>query len=73
VITRNPAVIMGADSMGDKLTTELVGQRPGWGQVRAVQDGRIHLFDGDMVARTGPRLAQVLEEMARALYPDVFE
>lgn len=73
VIKRNPAVIMGADSMGDKLTTELVGQRPGWGQVQAVQDGRIHLFDGDMVSRAGPRLAQVLEEMARALYPDVFE
>jgi iron complex transport system substrate-binding protein len=73
VVKRNPAVIMGADSMGDKLTTELVGQRPGWGQVQAVQDGRIYLFNGDMVARTGPRLAQVLEEMARALYPDVFE
>jgi iron complex transport system substrate-binding protein len=73
VVKRNPAVIMGADSMGDKLTTELVGQRPGWGQVQAVQDGRIHLFNGDMVSRTGPRLAQVLEEMARALYPDVFE
>ena len=73
VIKRNPAVIMGADSMGDKLTTELVGQRPGWGQVQAVQDGRIYLFNGDMVSRTGPRLAQVLEEMARALYPDVFE
>ncbi len=73
VIKRNPAVIMGADSMGDKLSTELVGQRPGWGQVQAVQDGRIHLFDGDMVSRTGPRLAQVLGEMARALYPDAFE
>jgi iron complex transport system substrate-binding protein len=73
VIARNPAVIMGADTMGEKLTTELVSQRPGWGQIEAVQNGRIYLFDGDMVSRAGPRLAQVLETMANALYPDLFK
>jgi iron complex transport system substrate-binding protein len=73
VIGRNPAVIMGPDTMGDKLTIETVAQRPGWDQVDAVQDERIYLFDGDMVARSGPRLAQVLEVMAKALYPDQFE
>jgi len=73
VIGRDPAVIMGADTMGDRLTTELVAQRPGWDQIEAVQKARIYLFDGDMVARAGPRLAQVLEVMAEALYPELFE
>jgi iron complex transport system substrate-binding protein len=73
VIARNPAVIMGADTMGEKLTTEMVGQRPGWAQIGAVQGSRIYLFDGDMVARAGPRLAQVLETMATALYPELFK
>jgi len=73
VIGRDPAVIMGADTMGDRLTTELVAQRPGWDQIEAVQEARIYLFDGDMVARAGPRLAQVLEVMAEALYPELFE
>jgi iron complex transport system substrate-binding protein len=73
VIGRNPAVIMGPETMGDKLTIETVAQRPGWDQVDAVQSGRIYLFDGDMVARSGPRLAQVLEVMAEALYPELFE
>jgi iron complex transport system substrate-binding protein len=73
VIERNPAVIMGADTMGDKLTIDRVAQRSGWDQVDAVQNGRIHLFDGDMVSRAGPRLVQVLEAMAKALYPDKFE
>jgi iron complex transport system substrate-binding protein len=73
VITRNPAVIMGADTMGEKLTTELVAQRPGWDQIDAVRNGRIYLFNGDMVARAGPRLALVLEEMAKAMYPELFE
>ena len=73
VIGRNPAVIMGPETMGDKLTIETVAQRPGWDQVDAVQSERIYLFDGDMVARAGPRLAQVLEVMAEALYPELFE
>ncbi len=73
VIERNPAVIMGADTMGDKLTIETVAQRPGWDQVDAVQNERIYLFDGDMVSHSGPRLAQVLEIMAEALYPELFE
>jgi iron complex transport system substrate-binding protein len=73
VIERNPAVIMGADTMGDKLTLDLVAQRSGWDQVEAVQNGRIHLFDGDTVSRAGPRLTQALEAMAKALYPDKFE
>jgi iron complex transport system substrate-binding protein len=73
VIKRNPAVIMGADTMGEKLTTELVAQRPGWDQIDAVRNGRIYLFNGDMVARAGPRLALVLEEMAKAMYPELFE
>jgi iron complex transport system substrate-binding protein len=73
VIGRNPAVIMGPETMGDKLTIETVAQRPGWDQVDAVQNRRIYLFDGDMVSRSGPRLAQVLEVMAKALYPDLFE
>jgi iron complex transport system substrate-binding protein len=73
VIQRNPAVIMGADTMGEKLTTAVVAQRPGWDQIDAVRNGRIYLFDGDMVSRSGPRLAQVLEMMAQALYPDLFK
>jgi len=73
VIERNPAVIMGPDTMGDKLTIETVAQRPGWDQVGAVQNRRIYLFDGDMATRSGPRLAQVFDVMAEALYPGLFE
>lgn len=73
VIGRNPAVIMGPETMGEKLTIETVAQRPGWDQIDAVQNARIYLFDGDMVSRAGPRLAEVLEVMSQALYPDLFE
>jgi len=73
VLKRNPAVIVGPDTHGDKLTPEVVGGRPGWDQIDAVRNKRIHLIDGDIVSRPGPRLADALIAVAQALYPDRFK
>lgn len=73
VFERNPQVILGPDSQGMKLTQEAVGERPGWADIQAVRDGRIYLLDGDMVSRPGPRLAEALEALAAALYPEAFQ
>jgi len=70
VVKRNPDVIAGPDTHGDKLTPEVFRQRPGWSGIKAVQEGRIYLFDGNIVSRTGPRLADALEAVAEALYPE---
>ena len=69
IVSRDPAVIVGPSSHGDKLTPDQVAARPGWDKIRAVRDGRIALIDGDMVSRPGPRLADALESLANALYP----
>jgi iron complex transport system substrate-binding protein len=73
IIERDPQVIVGPDSHGDKLTIDQLAERPGWAEISAVRDGRIYLLDGDMVSRPGPRLADVLEELAQVLYPDQFQ
>jgi len=73
VIARNPQAIMGSDTHGEKLTPDMVGARPGWDQIDAVVSERIHLIDGDIVSRAGPRLADALEAIALALYPELFE
>jgi iron complex transport system substrate-binding protein len=73
IIKRNPAVIMGPDTHGDKLTTEQIGKRPGWESLAAVKSGRIYLINGDTSSRPGPRLALALEDIARQLYPDTFK
>ena len=73
VVKRNPDVIMGPDTHGDKLTPEQIAQRPGWDQIKAVRNGRIHLINGDIASRPGPRLADALEAIAQALYPDLFK
>ncbi len=69
VISRNPTAILGPDSHADALTAEKVKARPGWGNIQAVQDGRIYLIDGDIASRPGPRLADGVEAIAEALYP----
>jgi iron complex transport system substrate-binding protein len=72
VIARNPPVILGPASQSAKLSAAALSQRPGWADLRAVRDGRIYLLDDDITSRPGPRLADALESLAKALYPTVF-
>jgi iron complex transport system substrate-binding protein len=72
VIRRDPEVIMGPDSHGDALTADRIANRPGWGTIKAVQDGRIYVINGDITSRAGPRIVDGLEMIARALHPDRF-
>ncbi len=72
VIRRNPDVILAPDTHAEKVTPEALAQRPGWETIQAVQEGRIHLVDGDIVSRPGPRIVDGLEAVARALYPERF-
>lgn len=47
--------------------------RPEWPKLRAVQNGRVYLADGNQYFnRPGPRLADSLEILAQILHPDVF-
>jgi iron complex transport system substrate-binding protein len=45
--------------------------RPGWSQIRAVQEGHIAVV-GDEWDRPSPGLIDGIEELARELHPDVF-
>lgn len=49
-----------------------VADRPGIRNLRAVREGRIHLVDGDLISRPGPRLAEGIRALAEALHPDLF-
>ena len=72
VLRRNPEAILASVTHDEKLTPELLAERPGWSDIAAVREQRIHLFDGDIVSRPGPRVIDALELMAAALYPDLF-
>lgn len=48
--------------------------RPGWDDLTAVRDGRVHLVDGHhYVNRAGPRLVDTLEFFAALIQPDLFD
>jgi iron complex transport system substrate-binding protein len=72
LLARDPEVILAPSSEAEPMTIEYLRARPGWSNLRAVRNNRIHLLDGDLVSRCGPRLVDALEIMARVLYPDRF-
>lgn len=72
IVERNPAVILGPESHADALVAEKVATRPGWANIEAVQSERIYLLDSDMVSRPGPRIVDILEQIAHELHPGLF-
>jgi iron complex transport system substrate-binding protein len=55
------------------VTPEQGTARAGWDALRAVQQGRVYIFDDNTVSRPGPRLVDGLEAMAKLLRPDLFK
>jgi len=73
VVDRDPTVILGATTQQAKLTPEQIAQRPGWANIAAVRNRQVYLLDSDIMSRTGPRLADALEALAKVLYPEQFQ
>jgi iron complex transport system substrate-binding protein len=72
VIRRKPGVIL-VSSMERKGRFEKARQDwLQWTSIPAVQQGRVHLIDSDLIDRPSPRLVDGLEVMARILHPESF-
>lgn len=71
IVNRNPDVII---VMYDYIDTavEDVYARDGFDTITAIQDEQVIQVDENLTSRTGPRLAEGLEEFAKAIYPEVF-
>jgi iron complex transport system substrate-binding protein len=51
----------------------LLERRPGWHELKAVQQGRIFVADGNQYFnRPGPRIVESLEMLAEIFHPDLF-
>jgi iron complex transport system substrate-binding protein len=73
IILKDPDVIVLADHNYGQ-TAEMVKERPGWSDIRAVQEGNIvEITDDDIVSRPGPRIVDGLEFLAQALHPALFD
>jgi iron complex transport system substrate-binding protein len=71
VIQSNPQVVVLADEP-PVITVESVKERPGWDQIDAVKNGRVHVVDPDVFNRPGPRIVDAMEALAKLLYPETF-
>ncbi len=72
VVAADPAfIILGDARYGN--TAESIAQRPGWGNLAAVKNGKVVPFNDDLVSRPGPRLVDALEELAKLLRPELFQ
>ena len=71
VIAANPDVILLADG-GYGESPETVAARPGWSTTTAVTSGRVIAVDPNLSNRPGARIAEAIELLAEALYPDRF-
>jgi len=73
VIKRAPEVIMGADDHGEGLSLAGLRARPGWNLIPAVRTGAVILLPTGIVSNPGPRVADGVMAVAKALYPELFK
>lgn len=70
IISRNPDVIVLTYNYMEN-AVDAVKARPGFDQVTAVQQDAVVEVNEDITTRPGPRLALALEELAKAVYPEI--
>ena len=70
VLELDPDVIVDASVVETGGATRITPQAPGWGGLRAVREGRVVPLADERVLRPGPRVAEGLAVLARALHPD---
>jgi iron complex transport system substrate-binding protein len=73
LVSSDPEVILIDASMGTAVVSEEeLMAHPAWQGITAVKQDRIYTIDGDLVNRSGPRIIQGLEEIAKAIHPELF-
>ncbi len=77
VIERSPDVILLPEEgmgFGEPFwgSLDAVKARPGWNSISAVQNDRLVEVNSDTIARAGPRVADIIEDLAEAFHPELF-
>ena len=70
LVDLDPDVVLDASESTPGAVTRVTKDAPGWGGLRAVQQGRVVAVTDTRVLRPGPRVAEGLAALAHALHPD---
>ena len=74
VIASRPEVVMEptmVEGDPDRQRDQALAYWQRYDNIPAVANGRIHIIDGDIVSRLGPRLVEGIETIARCLHPQI--
>lgn len=71
VLERNPDVIITTYNYIEDPVGQ-VTSREGWSEITAVKNKQVVEVHPDLVNRPGPRIVEGVEELAKAVYPEVF-
>jgi iron complex transport system substrate-binding protein len=67
IVKANPDLVVLADSRCCAQTADVVGARPGWSTIKAVQHQGIIAIDDDIASRWGPRIVDFVKAVADSL------
>lgn len=67
IVQANPSIIFLADTKCCGQNAETVASRPGWADLDAVTNGNVVELDDDVASRWGPRVADLVEQLAAAV------
>lgn len=66
IISRQPEIIIIPASSG--VSVDDIKQRAGWQTIPAVQNNKIYIIDDNIYTRPGPRIADVVQELANIVF-----
>ena len=72
IIDKNPDVILTNVNYIDNPVEE-IKSREGWQDITAIKDNQVYLIDKNSSSRPSQHIIKALNEMAKAIYPDVYE
>ncbi len=74
IVEKNPDIILAISPGRPNITTQAMSASPVFSSLKAVKDNKVYEVDPIVYLQSaGPRVSQILDELSRILYPDVFK
>jgi iron complex transport system substrate-binding protein len=71
ILALAPDLVLDASMQESKGELRLTKDTPGWGELRAVKEGRVVAIRDEAILRPGPRVPEGIAMLARAVHPEV--
>jgi len=71
VLALDPDVVLNAVMSEAHAATRIATGAPGWGELRAVKEGRVRYLTDESILRPGPRVAEAARTIAHSLFDDI--